>query len=77
MTRDISEGTLETELRSRADAATEERLSDTGSRAWNVATGTPYWSDEAFRILGLAPGSVEASFETFLTYVRNDPRLHH
>ena len=77
MTRDSTGRTpAPTDLRSRAYLAVGERLSHTGCWAWNVATRTSYWSDEHFRILGLEPGSVTPSYETFFaTCVHPEDRL--
>jgi PAS domain S-box-containing protein len=57
MYRDITEAKhLEDELRrSEAYLVAGQRLSHTGSWARRVATGDIYWSEEAFRILGLEP----------------------
>lgn len=63
--------------RSRAYLAAGERLSHSGCWAWNVATRSSYWSDERFRILGLEPGSIAPSYETFFAeYVHPEERPH-
>jgi PAS domain S-box-containing protein len=41
--------------RSEAYLAEGQKLSHTGSWAWNVSTGDLYWSDEHYRICGLDP----------------------
>jgi PAS domain S-box-containing protein len=41
--------------RSEAYLAEAQRLSHTGSWAWNVSTGEVFWSRELFRIFGLDP----------------------
>jgi len=51
--------------RSEAYLAEAQRLSHTGSWAWNPASDNTYYSEECYRVLGLAPGegpppSVEA-----------------
>ena len=56
--------------RSEANLAEGERLSHTGSWAWNVATGECFWSLEHFRIFGLDP-------ETFEPNLENTQRLIH
>ena len=56
--------------RSEANLAEGQRLSHTGSWAWNVATGECFWSLEHFRIFGLDP-------ETFEPNVENTQRLIH
>ncbi len=63
--------------RSRVYLAAGERLSHSGSWAWNVATRQSYWSDEHFRILGLEPGSITPSYETFFAaYLHPEDRPH-
>jgi PAS domain S-box-containing protein len=56
--------------RSEANLTEGQRLSHTGSWAWNVATGECFWSLEHFRIFGLDP-------ETFEPNVENTQRLIH
>jgi PAS domain S-box-containing protein len=51
--------------RSEAYLAEAQRLSHTGSGAWNVITGEVFWSDETYRIYGFKPGSVTPSAELF------------
>jgi PAS domain S-box-containing protein len=55
--------------RSEAYLAEGQRISHTGTWAWNPATGSLYWSEEHFRILGLDPELSEASSETFYSLV--------
>jgi len=43
-----------------------QRLSHTGSWAWNPATGTiRYWSEECFRVLGFTVAETPPNFEAF------------
>ena len=43
-----------------------QRLSQTGSWAWNPATGgIRYWSEECYRVLGFNPAGPPPQFETF------------
>ena len=70
--RDITERTrAEQRLReSEAYLAEAQRLSRTGSWAWNLETGdVRYWSEECFRVLGFDPGRSLPKFEEFLTRV--------
>jgi PAS domain S-box-containing protein len=60
--------------RSEAYLAEAERLSHTGSWAWNVSTGDLYWSREHFRIFGLVPENVTPSYELFFKMVHPDDR---
>jgi formate hydrogenlyase transcriptional activator len=51
--------------RSEAYLAEAQRLSHTGSWAWNPATGeNRYWSDECFRLMGFDPAGGMPPFET-------------
>jgi PAS domain S-box-containing protein len=50
---------------SEAYLAEAQRLSHTGSWAWNPATGeNRYWSDECFRLMGFDPAAGMPPFET-------------
>jgi formate hydrogenlyase transcriptional activator len=60
--------------RSRAYLVEGERLSHTGSWAWNVATRQSYWSEETFRIFGFDPAKTKPSFEMFLQRVHPEDR---
>jgi PAS domain S-box-containing protein len=57
----------EEELRtSEAYLAEAQRLSQTGSWAWNPVTGDiRYWSEECYRVLGFDPHGPPPRFETF------------
>jgi PAS domain S-box-containing protein len=63
---------IEEELRrSEAYLAEGQRLTHTGSWAWNIATReTVYWSDEQFRIFGFDPEKGSPSYQTVF------PRIH-
>src|SRR6202040_3059700 len=51
---------------SEAYLAEAQRLSQTGSWAWNPATGAiRYWSEECYRVLGFDPAGSVPSFEEF------------
>jgi predicted ATPase/signal transduction histidine kinase len=60
--------------RSEAYLATAQKLSNTGSWGWNVATGEVYWSDEIFRILDLDPRSMEPSQSALLSRIHPSDR---
>jgi PAS domain S-box-containing protein len=67
---------VEEELRrSEAYLAEGQRLSHTGSGAWNVATGAVFWSQETYRIYGCDPKTVQPSSETFFRLVHPEDRL--
>ncbi|WP_354683881.1 PAS domain-containing protein [Cupriavidus necator] len=70
---------IEDELRrSESLQAAGQRLSRTGSWAWNVDTGAITWSDEHYRIYGFAPGEVQPTPEIFLSRIHPEdrPALH-
>jgi PAS domain S-box-containing protein len=69
--RDITERKLaEEQLRRRETYLAEgQRLSHTGSWAWNVGTGDLFWSREHFCIFGLDPDSTKMSYEMLLQMV--------
>ena len=61
---------------SQAYLAEAQRLSQTGSWAWNPTTGeTRYWSQECFRVLGFDPAMHPPQFETFLQRIHPDDQL--
>jgi len=55
--------------RSEAYLAEAQRLSHTGSGAWNVVTGEVFWSDETYRVYGFEPGKVTPTGELFFNIV--------
>ena len=55
--------------RSAAYLAEGQRLSHTGSWAWNLRTGERYWSDEAFRIFGFEPAETPPPFDEMLARI--------
>jgi PAS domain-containing protein len=63
--------------RSEAYLAEAQRLSQTGSWAWNPATGDiSYWSEECYRVLGFDPAGPPPRFETFLQRLHPDDQAH-
>jgi len=67
---------LDLELRRReAFLAEGQRLSHTGSWAWNASTGKLIWSEEHFRILGLDPRDTKPSMDVFWKKVHPDDRM--
>jgi PAS domain S-box-containing protein len=60
--------------RSEAYLTDGQRLSHTGSWAWNVSTGELFWSEEHFRIFGLDPEHVKPSYEMFFQTVHPEDR---
>jgi PAS domain S-box-containing protein len=76
LVQDITQRKLaEDELRrSQAYLAEGQRLTHTGSWAWNVATDALYWSVEHFRIFGRDPAQVTPSYQELLRWVHPDDR---
>jgi PAS domain S-box-containing protein len=60
--------------RSEAYLAEGQRISNTGSWGWNVATGELFWSQEHFRIFGFDPETVKPSYRMFLERVHPKDR---
>ena len=54
--------------------ADAQRLSHTGSWAWNLRTGTQFWSEEIYRIYGYNPHEVGPTWEQFLKRVHPEDR---
>jgi PAS domain S-box-containing protein len=73
---DITERKLAEEAirRSEAYLAEAQRLSHTGSWAWNVRTGALFWSEEIFRIYGYDPQETGPTWEQFLERVHPEDR---
>jgi PAS domain S-box-containing protein len=74
--RDITERKRAEEKLRRSEACLAEgqRLSHTGSWAWNVHTGELFWSQEQFRIFGLDPEKVKPSYEMAFEMVHPEDR---
>ncbi|MEX2147424.1 MAG: PAS domain-containing protein [Candidatus Rokuibacteriota bacterium] len=58
--------------RSEAYLAESERLSHTGSWAWDVASDDLFWSAEHYRIFGADPELVKPSFPAALRWIHRD-----
>jgi PAS domain S-box-containing protein len=73
---DVTEQELLTqELRRReAYLAEAQRMSHTGSWAWNVGSGALFWSQEIFRIYGYNPDETGPTWEQFLARVHPEDR---
>jgi PAS domain S-box-containing protein len=73
---DITERKLAEEAMRRSEAylAEAQRLSHTGSWAWNVRTGALFWSQEIFRIYGYDPQETGPTWEQFLRRVHPEDR---
>ena len=51
-----------------------ERIAHIGSWEWNLETGALWWSEELYRVYGVAPDSGPLSFERFAERVHPDDR---
>jgi len=51
-----------------------QRIAHLGSWEWELPRDTVHWSDETYRILGIAPNAIAPSFSAFLHYVHPDDR---
>jgi signal transduction histidine kinase len=60
--------------RSEAFLAEGQRISRTGSWAWNVTTGEASWSAEHFRIFGLDPDATTPSYGMFVDRIHPEDR---
>jgi PAS domain S-box-containing protein len=60
--------------RSEAYLTEAQRLSHTGSWAWDVSTKQIFWSAETFRIFGLDPSTTTPTTEIFLRRIHPDDR---
>jgi PAS domain S-box-containing protein len=69
--------TEQTLRESEAYLAEAQRLSQTGSWAWNPVTGDiRYWSEECFRLLGFDPHGPLPKFEDFMPRVHPDDQAY-
>jgi PAS domain S-box-containing protein len=73
---DVTEHELLTQDLRRREAylAEAQRLSHTGSWAWNVRTDALFWSEEIFRIYGYSPQETGPSWEQFLQRIHPKDR---
>lgn len=55
--------------RSRASLANAQRVANIGNWDWDILTNDLAWSDQIYRIFGLAPQQFEASYPAFLSRV--------
>ncbi len=61
--------------RSEGYLAQAQSLTQSGSWAWNVRTGTRFWSQETFRIFGCDPAKVTPTWSDILERVHPEDRL--
>jgi PAS domain S-box-containing protein len=74
--RDISARRREEELLkgSQRDLANAQRLAQIGSWTYDLPEGSFSFSDEAFRIIGLEPGTIDPSWSNLIQYIHPDDR---
>ncbi len=60
--------------KSEANLAEAQRVAQVGSWDWDMAADRVTWSAELYRILGLDPSRVEASYELFLSRLHPEDR---
>ena len=66
---------VEEQLReSEASLLKAQQIAHLGSWNWNITTGGLVWSDETYRIFGLAPQELGATYEAFLQSVHPEDR---
>jgi diguanylate cyclase (GGDEF)-like protein/PAS domain S-box-containing protein len=66
---------LELEVAQRTASLTQaQRIAHLGNWEWDIASDTLRWSDEIYRIFGLAPQQFGASYEAFLNAVHPEDR---
>ncbi|MDQ3946257.1 MAG: diguanylate cyclase, partial [Actinomycetota bacterium] len=65
----LNETALAARQRSEAQLAEAQRLAHLGSWRWDVVTDSVTWSEELFRIFGLEPGGLEATYAGYLQRV--------
>jgi diguanylate cyclase (GGDEF)-like protein/PAS domain S-box-containing protein len=69
----IADADRENSLRENEERLKEaQRVAHLGSFEWNIASGELQWSDEHFRLWGLAPQSVTPSYEIFRQAIHPD-----
>ncbi|MBU1225248.1 MAG: PAS domain S-box protein [Gammaproteobacteria bacterium] len=66
---------LEQEVAQRTASLNEtQHIAHLGSWEWDIVNDTLSWSDEVYRIFGLAPQQSEATYEAFMQFVHPDDR---
>jgi PAS domain S-box-containing protein len=75
--RDITERKRAEEERRRSEAylAEGQKMSHTGSWAWNVSTGALFWSLEHFHICGVDPDTFKPTLETARQLIHPEDRI--
>lgn len=64
---------LQVKIKERTNALEEaQAISHIGSWEWDILSNKVIWSDELFRIFGLAPQEKAIDFEAYLSYIHQD-----
>jgi PAS domain S-box-containing protein len=61
--------------RSESLLAETQQLAHVGSWSWDVSSGRIFWSDETYRVFGIAPQDTEMTCERFLSVIDQDDRV--
>ena len=61
---------------SEAMLARAQKIAHLGTWEWDIQNNRQTWSDEGYRLFGLQPGSIEASFDNFVQMVHPDDRKY-
>ena len=69
--RDVAQDNYHRTLDSLQNA---QRIGNVGNWDWDAASGKLFWSDQLYRLIGLAPGSIAPSGEAFLALVDAEDR---
>ncbi len=71
----ISRHEAESRVRqSRQSLKEAQRIAHLGNWDWDIVNNTLSWSDEIYRIFGIAPQAFGASYDAFLSYVYEEDR---
>jgi len=63
------------ELTNKANQLLEaQQLAHIGSWEWDVKENKIYWSDELYRMIGLAPNEINATYDNFFIYIHPDDK---
>jgi PAS domain S-box-containing protein len=65
---------LELLRQSESELAEAQQMANLGSWSWDINTGLMTWSDELYRIFGLHPREIQASFEEGISRVHPEDR---
>ena len=60
--------------KSESSLAMAQTIANIGNWEWNMRSNELYWSDEIYRIFGLKPRQLNATYEAFINFVHPDDR---